>query len=100
MPRRKQHAHLYELAKRGAEVQLRELVQEAKNLIGLFPHLRDSFDKDELPLSFIIRRDAGPLTRARADERPRRRMSAAARKAVSARMRRYWAGRRRATAKA
>ena len=98
MPRRKRDARLFELAKRGAELRLRELVQEAKNLIGLFPHLRDSFDKDELPLSFIIRRDAGPLTRARAGERPRRRMSAAARKAVSERMKRYWAARRKATA--
>jgi hypothetical protein len=79
MPPRKRHAHLFELAKRGAEVRLRELVQEAKNVIDLFPHLRDSYDKDELPLSFIIRRDAGPVTRARA-KRPRRRMSATTRK--------------------
>ena len=93
MPRRKRDAHLFELAKRGAEIRLRELVQEAKNLIGLFPHLRDSFDPDELPLSFIIRRDAGPVTRTN-PERRRRRMSAAARQAVSERMRRYWAARR------
>jgi hypothetical protein len=98
MPRRKRDAHLYELAKRGAEVRLRELVQEAKNVIDLFPHLRDSYDKDALPLSFIIRRDAGPVTRATA-KRPRR-MSAAARKAVSLRMKRYWAKRRKAAAKA
>ena len=94
MPRRKQDAHLYELAKRGAEVRLRELVQEAKNVIDLFPHLRDSYDKDELPLSFIIRRDAGPGKRAKATKRTRRRMSAAGRKAVSLRMKRYWAARR------
>ena len=98
MPRRTQDAHLYELAKRGAEVRLRELVQEARNVIDLFPHLRDSYDNDELPLSFIIRRDAGPVTRATA-KRPRR-MSAAARKAVSVRMKRYWAKRRNAAAKA
>src|SRR5580704_8296699 len=100
MPQRRQDAHLYELAKRGAEVQLRELVQEAKNLIGLFPHLRDSFDPDELPLSFIIAKDAGRVTRSRTGQRRRRRtMSAAARKAVSDRMSRYWAARRKATAK-
>jgi hypothetical protein len=93
MPRRKRDVHLYELATRGAEVRLRELVQEVKNVIELFPHLRDSYDKDALPLSFIIRRDAGPVTRARA-KRPRRRMSAAARKAVSERMKRYWGARR------
>ena len=98
MPRRKANAHLFEFAKRGAEVRLRELVQEAKNLIGLFPHLRDSFDKDELPLSFIIARGAGRLKQNTAAERPRRRrrMSAAARKAVSERMRKYWAARRKA----
>jgi hypothetical protein len=64
MPRRRKDAHLFELAKRGAEVRLRELVQEARNVIELFPHLRDSYDKDALPVSFIIRRDAGPVTRA------------------------------------
>jgi hypothetical protein len=99
MPRRKRDAHLYELAKRGAEVRLRELVQEAKNVIDLFPHLRDSYDRDELPVSFIIRRDAGPVTRASAAQRPRG-LSAAARKAVSTRMKRYWAKRRKAAAKA
>ena len=59
MPRRRHDGHLVELAKRGAEVQLRELVQEAKYLIALFPHLRDSYDKDELPLSFIMAKGAG-----------------------------------------
>ena len=95
MPRRKRDARLFELAKRGAEVRLRELVQEAKNVIDLFPHLRDSYDRDELPVSFIIRRDADRVTRASA-QRPRRRMSAAARRAVSMRMKRYWAKRRKA----
>jgi hypothetical protein len=99
MPRRKRDAHLFELAKRGAEIRLRELVQEAKNVIDLFPHLSDSYDRDELPVSFIIRRDAGPVTRASV-ERPRRRISTAARKAVSMRMKRYWAKRRKAVAKA
>jgi hypothetical protein len=93
MPRRKHDTHLFELAKHGAEVRLRELVQEAKNIIGLFPHLRDSFDSDELPVSFIIAKDAGVA--ATADEgRSGRRMSAAAREAVSRRMKRLWAARR------
>ena len=71
MPRRRQDAHLYELAKRGADEVFRELVQDAKNLVDLFPHLRDSFDKDELPLRFIIRRDASAKTTASAAQRPR-----------------------------
>jgi len=82
----KHSSHILELAKRGAELRLRELVQEAKNVIDLIPHLRDSYDKDELPLSFIIRRDAGPMTKASAARRIRRRTAAAARKAVSLRM--------------
>jgi hypothetical protein len=100
MPRRKQDAHFYELAKRGAEVQLRELVQEAKNLIDLFPHLRDSYDPDELPISFILAKGAR-RGRKQLSQRPRRRtMSVAARKAVSRRMKKYWAARRKAAAKA
>ena len=90
MPSRKQNTHLFQLAKRGAEARLDDLVHEAKLLMNLFPHLRDSFDKDELPMSFIIGRSSGgiqPLRKAR-------KMSAAARKAVSARMKKYWAKRR------
>jgi hypothetical protein len=98
LPKRTHNAHLYELAKRGAEVQFRELLHEAKLLIGLFPHLRDSFDKDELPLKFIMAKASGALTKKTV--RRRRRMSAASRKAVSARMKKYWAARRRAAAKA
>src|SRR6266478_1252866 len=97
MPRPKSNTQILELAKRGAEVQLRELAQEIKNLVDLFPNLRDSFDKDELPLRFIMARDAGVATKTSAERpRRRRRMSAAARKAVSARMKKYWAARRRA----
>jgi hypothetical protein len=47
---------LYELAALGAQAQLNDLVHEARLLIGLFPRLRDSFDRDELPVSFILKR--------------------------------------------
>jgi hypothetical protein len=94
VPKRTKHAHLYELAKRGAEVQLRELLHEAKLLIGLFPHLRDAVDQEELPLNFIMARSSGAVTKT--TRRRRRRMSAAAKKAVSARMKKYWAAKRRA----
>jgi hypothetical protein len=73
--------HLFQLAKRGAEARLEDLIHEAKLLTNLFPHLRDSFDKDELPLSFIMARASGS-TRTR---RPVRKVSAAKRKAISAR---------------
>jgi hypothetical protein len=54
--RTKKDAHLYELAKLGAQAQLRDLLHEAKLLIELFPHLRDSIDQDELPVSFILKK--------------------------------------------
>jgi hypothetical protein len=93
MPRRTPSPRLYELAKRGAEVQFRDLVHEAKLLIDLFPHLRDAYDREELPIKFIIAKGSGALTKKAGR---RRQMSAAARKAVSARMKKYWAARRKA----
>jgi hypothetical protein len=98
MRRRKQDEHLYGLAQRGAEVRLGELVHEVKNVIRLFPHLGDSFDKDELPLPFIIAEGAGRLTRTSAAEPPRRRrrMSATARKKISEAQKKRWAALRKA----
>jgi hypothetical protein len=79
-------SQMLELAKRGAEARLQDLIHEAQMRIELFPHLRDSFDKDELPISFIVAKDSGQLVQKRADgRRRRRRMSAAARRAVSLR---------------
>ena len=63
MPKRTPHPHLYELAKRGAEVQLRELLDEVKLIFSMFPHLRDAYDKDELPIKFIMARSSGAATR-------------------------------------
>ena len=91
----KHSPNILELAKRGAEVRLRELVDEGKNLIGLFPHLRDSFDKDELPVSFILKKGARRATKKQARGR-RRKMTAAAKKAISDRMKKFWAARRKA----
>jgi hypothetical protein len=88
--RPKRDAHLMALAKRGAEARLSDLAHEAKILIDLFPHLRDNIDRDELPVQFILRQG-----RDRADARARRSsMSAASRKAVSLRMKKYWAKRK------
>jgi hypothetical protein len=92
MQRRKHDVRVYELAKRGAEVQFRDLLHEAKLLIDLFPHLRDAFDRDELPIKFIVAKGSGALTKTTG--RRQRRMPAAARTAVSVRMKKYWAARR------
>ena len=92
MPRQKKNPHLHELAKRGAEVRLRELLDELKFLVSSFPALRDSFDADELPVPFILGKASGQIRR----KRSRRKMSAANRKAVSLRMKKYWEARRKA----
>jgi hypothetical protein len=63
-------AALLALARLGAPERLRQLESERRAILRLVPTLDG------------------------ASERPRRRMSAAARKAVSKRMRKYWAARR------
>jgi hypothetical protein len=86
-------SHILELAKRGAQARLQDLVQEAKLLLQLFPDVRDSFDKDELPLSFIIAKGSGRLTK-RNIVRGKRRLSAEQRQAISERMKKYWTAKR------
>jgi hypothetical protein len=80
-------AHLRDLARTGAEVTLKRLRAEVIAIERTFPELR-------LPQ----RRRAVRRSLQKAATRTRT-MSAAARKAVSARMKRYWAERRRAQAK-
>ena len=53
----KQRSGVLELTKRGAAVEYRALVDELKLLLDLFPHLRDSYDPDELPV--IVHSEAG-----------------------------------------
>ncbi len=79
-------------ARRGAQARLRELADEAKQLLTVFPDLSDSFDEDELPMNFILKRGA----RKAGVRRRRRKMTAAQRKAVGVRMKKYWAARRKA----
>jgi len=77
-------------------MRLRELADEAKQLLNVFPDLSASVDEDELPVNFILRRGARKQATATSIRRRRRRMSAAQRKAVGERMRKYWAKRRKA----
>jgi hypothetical protein len=86
----KYSSQILQLAKRGAEVRLRELLDELKILTLSFPHLRDAVDRDDLPMEFILRRGqekAGPVQAARS----RRTMSAKARKAISMAQKARWA---------
>jgi hypothetical protein len=80
-------AHLRELARTGAEVTLKRLSAEIIAIERAFPELR-------LPAGRRALRKSLKQVRTRT-----RTMSAAARKAVSARMRRYWAERRKVQAK-
>ena len=48
-------SHILELAKRGAEVRYRELLDEIKLLTISFPHLRDAGHPPILPLTFLMR---------------------------------------------
>jgi hypothetical protein len=64
----KPRSGVLELTKRGAAIEYRALVDELKFLLDMFPHLRDSYDPDELPVSFIMKRDA-TKSRARTGRR-------------------------------
>jgi len=78
-------SHILALARTGAEHRYAELKAEIAALVRQFPHLRSP------------RMSAPGLAAATTagSARPRRRrMSPAARKAVSERMKRYWAARR------
>jgi hypothetical protein len=66
----KSSAKMPMLGKGQAEARFRELVDELKLLTVAFPHLRESFDADELPVAFIVRRD-GNRAKARAERRQR-----------------------------
>ena len=55
MAKKKRFAHLYDLTKAEANEYVRDMAMEAKLLAKLFPHLRDSFDRDELPIPFLLK---------------------------------------------
>ena len=90
VPKTKKDAHVYELAKRGAQARLQDLVNEVKLLTNLFPDLRKSVDTDELPVSFILKRGSQRAARPSGH----RGWTPAQRKAAAARMRAYWAKRK------
>jgi hypothetical protein len=61
----KHSSQILDLAKRGAEARLQDLAMKVKLLVQLYPHLKDSFDRDELPISFIVATDVGRLTKGK-----------------------------------
>ena len=84
----KHSSHILALAKRGAEHRYQELKAEIESLVKLFPHLRSRLGS---PLSTPVETVKRALRRRR-----RRKMTAAARKALSDRMKKFWAARRKA----
>jgi len=86
----KHSSHIMELAKRGADARYRELLDELKMLTISFPHLRDAFDRNDLPVKFLLRRGRDKAD-ALAMPRQRRKMSATARKAISNAQKARWA---------
>ncbi|MGE5244076.1 MAG: hypothetical protein ACM3SQ_07605 [Betaproteobacteria bacterium] len=91
MPQKKRDAHLYQLARHGAESRLRDLAHEARLLLDMFPDLGDSFDPDELPVTFLIARGA---QKASGTPPKGRNWTPAQRKAAARRMKAFWAKRK------
>ena len=92
----KHRARILELARIGAEIQFRDLVQEMRYLLDLFPYLGDSLSEDELPLKFLLARQAGTAWKAQTNPRRRRRSaSAATPKATGIAAKKDWSARRR-----
>lgn len=86
-----------DLAARGAVVRLAELRAEIDALRAAFPGLEDaSANGNGMPASTSRGRRGRAVTGSDGPRRRRPAMSAAQRKAVSARMKKYWADRRKA----
>ena len=83
-----ERSELLRLARLGAEARLRALETEVQAIYRSFPDLRSA-------RAVKVPRANGRV----AQRRNRWKMSAAQRKAVSARMKKYWASRRKATGK-
>jgi len=77
-------------ARRGAEARWNELQSEAASLLKAFPDL-DSMSRTARR---TVAKSARGVAAAVEPKRKRSKMSAAQRKAVSARMKKYWASRR------
>jgi hypothetical protein len=90
----KHSSNVLEMARKGAEHRYEELKAEIAALVRDFPHLAN---RKGGQVSRTFSRGAALVAAEVPKARRRvRRMSAAARKAVSARMKKYWAERRKA----
>jgi hypothetical protein len=88
----KHSSQILEMARKGAEHRHEELKAEIASLVKTFPHLAGRTSKgisQAVSSGRAVVEAEAPKVRRRA-----RKMSAAARKAVSDRMKKYWAARR------
>jgi len=94
----KHSSQILEMARKGSEHRYEELKAEIASLVKTFPHLAGRASKgisQAVSSGRAVVEAEAPKVRRRA-----RKMSAAARKAVSERMKKYWAARRAAKASA
>jgi hypothetical protein len=93
----KHSSQILEMARKGAEQTYNELQDQLAKLVKDFPHLANRATRQ---VSRAVRRGRSVVvTETSKGRRRARRMSAAARKAVSLRMKKYWAERRKVTTK-
>lgn len=106
-PRPKKNEHLLELARHGAQARLSDLLHEIRLLVAMFPHLKDTFDKDELPIPFLLKKGArsaaARVARLEGETevpvKKTRNLSPAARRAISNAQKKRWAAHRANAAK-
>ncbi len=67
----KHSSHLLQLTRRRAGFTLNQLLDEIQLLTVAFPDLRDAFAADELPIAFILKRDAPRSSREYKRRAPR-----------------------------
>ena len=92
---------LKDLARRGAVARLVELREEAAAIMKAFPELRKgNIDDPFTRRGIIANTDDGTTILPGTRRRKRKPMTAAQRRAVGLRMKRYWAQRRKARAQA
>jgi hypothetical protein len=89
----KHSSHILEMARKGAEHRYEELRTEIAALLKNFPHL-GGHKKGQASRTRTAQAADTPAAGESVRARKRRTMSAAARKAVSDRMKSYWAARR------
>jgi hypothetical protein len=92
----KHPSHILELARTGAEHRYEELKSEIASLIKHFPHLHEGKKSVRKAPNFKAGKELALAPEA-TSIRKRAGWSAAAKKAVSLRMKKYWAAKRAAT---